>query len=78
MKPLTAREGEIYQLVAKGMTNKQIGETLGISHKTVAIHMTRIFLKCEMERRIDIVLASQQKLTDAINQAQTLLNRQAS
>jgi DNA-binding CsgD family transcriptional regulator len=42
---LTAREREIIELVARGMSGKQVARHLGISPKTVEQHKTRIFAK---------------------------------
>jgi DNA-binding CsgD family transcriptional regulator len=35
---LTERQKQILKLVAKDLTAKEIGEKLGISHKTVELH----------------------------------------
>jgi DNA-binding NarL/FixJ family response regulator len=43
--PLTRREEEILSLVAKGLAGKQVARRLGISHKTVERHKTKIFSK---------------------------------
>jgi DNA-binding NarL/FixJ family response regulator len=43
--PLTYRESEILQLVARGLTNKQIGYLLGISEQTVKNHLTSLLRK---------------------------------
>ncbi|MBD9374518.1 response regulator transcription factor [Rhizobium sp. ARZ01] len=53
---LSPREQEIARLVANGMANKEIGLALGISHWTVSAHLRRIFLKLEIDRRIDLCL----------------------
>lgn len=42
---LTEREKEIIKLLAEGMTNKQIGETLFISPRTVDSHRTNLMKK---------------------------------
>lgn len=43
--PLTNRESEILHLVARGLTNKQIGYLLGISEQTVKNHLTALMRK---------------------------------
>jgi predicted ATPase/DNA-binding CsgD family transcriptional regulator len=48
---LTAREVEILRLVARGRTNIEIAEELGLSKKTVAHHLTHIFNKTGSENR---------------------------
>ncbi len=42
---LTAREWEILGLVAQGLTNPEIVQTLVLSHHTVKTHLNRIFTK---------------------------------
>jgi DNA-binding NarL/FixJ family response regulator len=46
--PLTPREHEVLQLVAEGLTSKQIGEALAISAKTVDSYRHRIMEKLEI------------------------------
>ena len=48
---LTAREVEVLRLAAKGLTNNEIAEELGLSEKTIAHHLTRIFNKTSSENR---------------------------
>jgi DNA-binding CsgD family transcriptional regulator len=43
--PLTKRQREILELVAKGLAGKQVARQLGISPKTVERHKTRIFAR---------------------------------
>jgi DNA-binding NarL/FixJ family response regulator len=43
--PLTPRERQVLSLVAEGLAAKQVARQLGISHKTVERHKTRIFAK---------------------------------
>ncbi len=45
---LTAREREILQLVAEGMTNQEIGDTLCISTSTVDTHRKNIMAKLDI------------------------------
>jgi ATP/maltotriose-dependent transcriptional regulator MalT len=48
---LTARELEVLQLVASGMTNRQIGERLFISAKTASVHVSRLLTKLDVTTR---------------------------
>ena len=41
-KQLTQRQLEILVMLAKGMSSKEIGHALGLSHKTVDVHRGRI------------------------------------
>jgi DNA-binding CsgD family transcriptional regulator len=43
MTALTAQEHQVAALAAAGLTNKQIGERLYLSHRTVAAHLYQIF-----------------------------------
>ncbi|MFI6058317.1 AAA family ATPase [Streptomyces sp. NPDC051286] len=49
--PLTPQELEIAQLAATGMTNKQIGERLYLSHRTVGAHLYQVFPKLGITTR---------------------------
>lgn len=57
---LTATEVEIAMLAAEGLTNKQIGERLFLSHRTVGTHLYRIFPK--------LGITSRAALRDALSQ----------
>jgi DNA-binding NarL/FixJ family response regulator len=49
---LTARELEVLHEVANGLTNREIGERLFISEKTVSVHVARIFTKIGVHSRV--------------------------
>jgi DNA-binding NarL/FixJ family response regulator len=49
--PLTTQEREIAQLAARGLTNKQIGKKLFLSHRTVGTHLYRVFPKLGITSR---------------------------
>ncbi|MFE2960147.1 helix-turn-helix transcriptional regulator [Nocardia tengchongensis] len=48
---LTARERSVAELAAAGMTNKQIGEQLFLSARTVSTHLHHVFHKLGITRR---------------------------
>lgn len=48
---LTAREVQVLRLVVQGLTNTEIADTLGLSEKTIAHHLTHIFNKTITENR---------------------------
>ncbi|WP_328745268.1 AAA family ATPase [Streptomyces sp. NBC_00285] len=52
--PLTEQEHQIAELAAAGLTNKQIGERLFLSHRTVAAHLHRIFPKLGITSRVTL------------------------
>jgi len=42
---LTARERQVLELIAEGLSNRQIGERLFISGKTASVHVSAILRK---------------------------------
>jgi DNA-binding NarL/FixJ family response regulator len=51
---LTEREWEVARLVARGMTNKEVGRFMAISDMTVKTHLKHIFNKLHVTRRAHI------------------------
>lgn len=58
---LTPRELDIARLVAGGMRNRAIGETLCITEGTVKIHLHRIFEKLGLTGRLELALWARQR-----------------
>jgi DNA-binding NarL/FixJ family response regulator len=54
--PLSEREAEVLTCVVKGMSNKEIASSLGISHQTVKNHVTSILRKFGVEDRTQAVV----------------------
>lgn len=50
---LTARERQVVELVAEGLSNKQIGERLFISAKTASVHVSAILRKLGVSTRTE-------------------------
>jgi ATP/maltotriose-dependent transcriptional regulator MalT len=48
---LTAREVEVLALVAEGLTNREIGSRLFISHKTASVHVSNLLRKLSVDNR---------------------------
>jgi DNA-binding NarL/FixJ family response regulator len=62
---LTAREREIFGLIANGLSNAEIGQQLYISETTVKSHVTHVFQKLNVRDRVQaIVLAYQTGLVE--------------
>ncbi len=53
--PLTDRERDVLERVALGRTNRQVGEELYISEKTVSVHLSRVMAKLGASRRAEAV-----------------------
>ena len=56
-EPLTRRERDVLQLVATGSSNKEIGETLGISYRTVEEHRSNIMHKLGTKNIAELLIA---------------------
>lgn len=55
---LTDREADMLRLIARGLTNAEIGTALGISQVTVKSHVNHIFTKLDLcDRAAAIVYA---------------------
>jgi DNA-binding CsgD family transcriptional regulator len=52
---LTAREREVAAFLMNGMTSKEIGRALGISHRTVEIYRARLMRKYKASTTADLV-----------------------
>ncbi len=53
--PLSEREREVLQLVARGYTYRQIGAELYIAEKTVENHVRNILGKLHLSRRAELI-----------------------
>lgn len=49
--PLTQRESEVLLWIAKGKSNRDIGDILGLSSRTVNKHLEQIYVKLGVENR---------------------------
>lgn len=52
---LTDRQIEILEMVAKGITYKEVGETIGLTERTVKYHMGRILEQLHLENRSQVI-----------------------
>ncbi|HKI56178.1 MAG TPA: response regulator transcription factor [Trueperaceae bacterium] len=52
---LTSRESQIAAFVTEGLSNREIGERMGISEKTVKNHVSNVLSKMHAHRRSEII-----------------------
>ncbi|MGW4296834.1 ATP-binding protein [Micromonospora chersina] len=52
LEVLTAREREVLAAVAEGLTNREIGQRLFISERTIGVHVSHIFDKLQVRTRV--------------------------
>lgn len=55
IEPLTERELRVLRLAAQGKTNREIGQALAISHRTVQGHLADIYDKLHVHSRTEAV-----------------------
>jgi FixJ family two-component response regulator len=61
-RKLTVRESEVFGLVARGLTAKQIAHELDVSLRTAHIHRTNVLRKFGVENAVDLA-ATAHRLT---------------
>ncbi len=54
--PLSAREAQVMELLASGLSHKEIGSHLGINSKTISSYRNRIFTKMAFTNNVEMVL----------------------
>jgi DNA-binding NarL/FixJ family response regulator len=55
LKPLSDRESEILQLIAKGVSNSEAARMLNLSKATIRTHLEHIYRKLEVTNRVEAV-----------------------
>ena len=53
---ITRRERDVMRLLVNGLTNKQIGQQLGVSNYTVRDHISSAFKKFNIASRVELAL----------------------
>ena len=75
---LTARERKILELIGDGLTNRQIGERLSVSVKTVKNYVSALFVKLGVEQRTQAAAYAARVFdgrTPGLSQDMTIINR---
>ena len=75
---LTARERKILELIGDGLTNRQIGERMSVSVKTVKNYVSVLFVKLGMEQRTQAAAYAARVFdgrTSGLSQDMTIINR---
>jgi DNA-binding CsgD family transcriptional regulator len=52
---LTPRQGEVLGLIGRGLSNRTISATLGISESTVEFHVAKVFEKAGVDSRAALI-----------------------
>ncbi|MNW06302.1 Transcriptional regulatory protein DegU [compost metagenome] len=50
---LSRQETQVLQLLAQGLSNREIGQRLGITERTVKFHLSNTFTKLNVRNRVE-------------------------
>lgn len=64
---LSPRERQIAEAVARGLRNREIGETLGMTEGSVKVYLNRIFDKLGVENRTELAIRVHRQATNALS-----------
>ena len=60
LQELTAREREVLELLAAGLSNRVIGERLGVTEATVKAHLTRVYTRLGVTDRVSAAMRARE------------------
>ena len=69
---LTPREREVFELIIRGNTNKQVARALGGTERTVKAHRHRVMEKMQVQSLVELVSLAERSGIVAFNKGQTL------
>jgi DNA-binding CsgD family transcriptional regulator len=55
-KGLSHREAEVVELVAQGLSNKEVADKLFVTEKTIKFHLTNIYKKMNVKSRAQLIV----------------------
>jgi DNA-binding CsgD family transcriptional regulator len=61
---MTKSELAVAQLVANGLTNREVAERLFVSPHTVNTHLRQVFAKLEVKSRVDLARLATERSSD--------------
>lgn len=62
LEDLTKREEDILRLVAQGLSNREVGQTLDLQEKTVKHYMTAILQKLHVRNRVEAAMLAREHM----------------
>jgi DNA-binding NarL/FixJ family response regulator len=60
LQDLTTREREVLELLAAGLSNRVIGERLGVTEATVKAHLTRVYTRLGVTDRVSAAMRARE------------------
>jgi len=70
---LTPREGQILSILVEGRSNKEIGNKLDLSEKTIKHHLTNILQKLQVRNRVEAALLASNRMPRSTHLSERLV-----